>query len=100
MGFWGCGFGGMEEKKSRLRRKKTAPVGVAWGSVGIKGGVSLPGGGGATTDPPRLTAIALAVSMLRFGFASLAWCCPQYAISGGGSYWAMSWNGVWVLSVA
>ena len=22
------------------------------------------------------------------------------AISGGGSYWAMSWNGVWVLSVA
>ena len=47
MGFWGCGLGGMEEikksaspKKKPLRRKKTAPVGVAWGSCvgrGIEG---------------------------------------------------------------
>ena len=55
LGMWAWWDGGdkkvgfAEEKaasrrKSRLRRKKTAPVGVAWGSVGIKGGVSLPGG--------------------------------------------------------
>ena len=99
MGFWGCGFGGMEEKKSRFAEKKLRLWrwrGAAW----VSRVVCLYPGGGATTDPPRLTAIAVAVSMLRFGFASLAWCCPQYAISGGGSYWAMSWNGVWVLSVA
>ena len=37
----------------------------------------------ATTDPPRLIALAAAGSKLRFGFASLAWSCPQYAISDG-----------------
>ena len=26
VGFWGCGLGGVEEKQSRLRRKKTAPT--------------------------------------------------------------------------
>ena len=36
-----------------------------------------------TTDPPRLMALAEAVSRLRFGFASLAWSCPRYAISDG-----------------
>ena len=49
----------------------------------IKGGIFLPIIL-ATTDPPRLTALATAFSKLRFGFASLAWSCPRYAISDGG----------------
>ena len=38
----------------------------------------------ATTDPPRLTAPAVAFSKLRFGCA-FACSCPQYAISDGGA---------------
>ena len=38
----------------------------------------------ATTDHPRLFALGFAISKLRFGFASLAWSCPRYAISDGG----------------
>ena len=32
----------------------------------------------------RLISLASAGSKLRFGFASLAWSCPRYAISDGG----------------
>ena len=39
--------------------------------------------GAATTDPPRLFRSAAAFSKLRFGFASLAWSFPRYAISDG-----------------
>ena len=38
----------------------------------------------ATTDPPRLTALAAAVSKLRFRLRLSLACCPQYAISDGG----------------
>ena len=39
----------------------------------------------ATTDPPRLIALALAGSKLRFRLRlSLAWSFSQYAISDGG----------------
>ncbi|MDD5818400.1 MAG: hypothetical protein PUE05_07745 [bacterium] len=39
----------------------------------------------ATTDPPRLIALAAAGSKRRFGLRlSLAWSCPRYAISDGG----------------
>ena len=38
----------------------------------------------ATTDPPRLITLAAAGSKLRFRLRlSLAWRCPQYAISDG-----------------
>ena len=38
----------------------------------------------ATTDPPRLIGLAAAGSKLRFRLRlSLAWSCPQYAISDG-----------------
>ena len=47
-----------------------------------KGGVSLPVDS-RHNRPPRVIALASAVSKLRFGFASLA-CCPPYAISDGG----------------
>ena len=44
------------------------------------------GFGGDLPQPthPRLIALAAAGSKLRFGFASLAWSCPRYAISDGG----------------
>ena len=38
----------------------------------------------ATTDPPRLTAPAVAFSKLRFRLRLSLACCPQYAISDGG----------------
>ena len=71
-------------KKSRLRRKKTAPTANSWASCVSRVAYSylwrL-----ATTDPPRLSALAAAGSKRRFGLRlSLAWSCPRYAISDGG----------------
>ena len=37
----------------------------------------------ATTDPLEAHRSGCAISKLRFGFASLAWSCTQYAISDG-----------------
>ena len=71
-------------KKSRLRRKKTAPDAKKWRIVCVKGGIFLPMIL-ATTDPPRLIALALAGSKLRFRLRlSLAWSFLQYAIGDGG----------------
>ena len=71
-------------KTSRLRRKKTAPDAQKWRIVYVKGGIFLPMIL-ATTDPPRLIALAFAGSKLRFRLRlSLAWSCPRYAISDGG----------------
>ncbi|MGM9838823.1 MAG: hypothetical protein ACI307_01975, partial [Sodaliphilus sp.] len=68
----------------RLRRKKTAPDAKKWRIVCVKGGRFLPMIL-ATTDPPRLIALAEAFSKLRFRLClSLAWSFSQYAISDGG----------------
>ena len=68
-------------KKSRLRRKKTAPM--------AKNGASCVSRGAcpylwwlAKTGPPRLIALAAAFSKLRFRLR-LSLACPQYAISDG-----------------
>ena len=45
--------------------------------------VSLPGGS-RHNRPSEALFLASAGSKLRFGFASLAWSCPRYAISDGG----------------
>ena len=39
---------------------------------------------GICHNRPRLFRSGFAISKLRFGFASLAWSCTQYAISDGG----------------
>ena len=70
-------------KKVGFAEKKTAPA--------AKNGASCVSRVGcpylwilATTDPPRLFALGFAISKLRFRLRlSLAWSCPQYAISDG-----------------
>ena len=59
-------------KKSRLRRKKTAPIANS-GASSVSRVVYPYLWILATTDPPRLIALGFAISKLRFGFASLAW---------------------------
>ena len=84
MGFWGCELGGMEENKKSAPPKKNFGYRKKWRIVCFKGDISPTCEWVATSDPPRLTALAVPVSKLRFGFASLAWSCTQYAISDGG----------------
>ena len=84
---------GWKRIKSRLRRKKTAPMAcrtAVYGDAGRWVGMAVVESYVptyewlATTDPPRLLALAAAVSKLRFRLRlSLAWSCPQYAISDG-----------------
>ena len=40
--------------------------------------------GGGLPQPTEALSLGYAISKLRFGFASLAWSCPQYAISDDG----------------
>ena len=69
------GLSGMEENKKSASPKKNCAYGGWRGCQGW----CVPTWG-ATTDPPRLTAPAVAVFRLRL---SLAWSCSQYAISDG-----------------
>ena len=55
-------------KKSRLRRKKTAPDAKKWRIVCVKGGIFLPMIL-ATTDPPRLTSLVPLSPSCASGFA-------------------------------
>ena len=68
LGWWGCGHCGMEMNKKSASPKKNCAYRKKWRIVCVKGGIFLPMIL-ATTDPPRLIALALAGSKLRFGFA-------------------------------
>ena len=75
----------MEENKKSASPKKNCAYGLHDSIVCIKGGISLPVDSRHNRPSPRLTALAAAISKLRFGyaFACMEWSCPQYAISDG-----------------
>ena len=71
-------------KKSRLRRKKTAPDAKKWRIVYVKGGIFL-SMILATTDPIRGSLLWLRYLQAALQASlSLAWSFSQYAISDGG----------------
>ena len=73
-------------KKSRLRRKKTAPAEFRpEGSHHVPHSVHYIQPVSGLPQPTHSEAhlFDFAISKLRFGFASLAWSFPRYAISDG-----------------